>query len=189
MRSKLLTLLTFSVMTAPALAQMNQTGMMSMNSKMSGTNASAQMMDMSALSGKAFDRAFLSMMIPHHQAAVAMSRAVLGSRDARIRGWANTIIKDQNREINQMNTMLKSHGGVDSKMQASMKSMMGNMGGNTSNKDRAFVEGMISHHVSAIDMANLALKKSTHLSVLKLARDIIQAQAGEVYEFKAYLLR
>jgi uncharacterized protein (DUF305 family) len=38
-------------------------------------------------------------------------------------------------------------------------------------------------------MANLALQKSQNLSVLKLARDITRAQAGEIYDFKTYLLR
>lgn len=153
------------------------------------------MMDMSALSrlsGKAFDRAFLSMMIPHHQAAVAMSQAVLGTEDPKVKAWANAIIKDQNREIAQMNTLLRTSGGVDSKMHAMMKSMVGDMASSVKsagNKDRAFVQGMIPHHASAIDMANLALQKSQNLSVLRLARDITRAQASEIYDFQTYLLR
>lgn len=192
-RMTLLTTLALSVMTVPALAQMDHGGM---NHGTSSAGAQIEMtMDMSALSkltGKAFDRAFLSMMIPHHQAAVTMSQAVLGTKDPKVKAWAAAIIKDQNREIAQMNTLLKSYGGVDNQMAGMMKTMMGGMAGSVqkaTNKERAFVQGMISHHASAIDMANLALQKSQNLQVLKLARDITRAQAQELYEFQTYLLR
>ncbi len=187
----LLTLLALGALPAPALAQMDH-GTMHTTAPATGMSQSMDLSALNALTGKAFDRAFLSMMIPHHQAAVAMSQAVLGTRDPRVKAWATAIIKDQNREIVQMNTLLKSYGGTDRRMQASMKSMMGDMASsvkNASNKDRAFVQGMIPHHASAIDMANLALQKSQNLAVLKLARDITRAQAVEIYEFKAYLLR
>ncbi|WP_102127938.1 DUF305 domain-containing protein [Deinococcus planocerae] len=182
------TFLILLALPAPALAQMDHSTM----NMTTPTTGMSQSMDLSALTGKAFDRAFLSMMIPHHQAAVAMSQAVLGTRDPKVKAWATAIIKDQNREIAQMNTLLKSYGGVDSKMVGMMKAMTGDMVGSVrsaSNKERAYVQGMTLHHADAIDMANLALQKSQNLSVLKLARDITRAQAGEIYDFKAYLLR
>ncbi|QBY07513.1 DUF305 domain-containing protein (plasmid) [Deinococcus metallilatus] len=164
-------------------------GTMHMATPATGMNPPMDLSALKAMTGKAFDRAFLSMMIPHHQAAVAMSQAVLGTRDPKVKAWANTIIRDQNREIAQMNTLLKSYGGADSEMQASMMGDMASSVKSASNKDRAFVQGMIPHHASAIDMANLALQKSQNLSVLGLARDITRAQAAEMYDFKAYLLR
>lgn len=191
MRNTLLTVLALGALPTPALAQMSH-GTIHTATPATGMNPPMDLSALKAMTGKAFDRAFLSMMIPHHQAAVAMSQAVLGTRDPRVKAWATTIIRDQNREIAQMNTLLRSYGGVDSKMAGMMKAMMGDMAAsvkNASNKNRAFVQGMIPHHASAIDMANLALQKSQNLSVLKLARDITRAQAGEIYEFKAYLLR
>lgn len=187
----LLPLLALSTMTSPALAQMDHSTM-NMTTPTTGMSQPMDLSALSALTGKAFDRTFLSMMIPHHQAAVAMSQAVLGTKDAKVKAWATTIIKDQNREIAQMNTLLKNYGGVDSKMAGMMKSMTGDMVNSVksaSNKERAYVQGMIGHHADAIDMANLALRKSENLSVLKLARDITRAQAGEIYEFKTYLMR
>ncbi len=49
--------------------------------------------ELGALRGRAFDRAYLSMMIPHHQAAVEMARAALAvSRDATVKAWATADI-------------------------------------------------------------------------------------------------
>lgn len=191
MRRTLLTVLALAALPAPALAQMDHSTM-NMTTPATGMSQPMDLSSLMALTGKAFDRAFLSMMIPHHQAAVSMSQAVLGTKDPKVKAWATTIIKDQNREIAQMNTLLRNYGGVDSKMAGMMKSMTGEMVNsvkNASNKDRAYVQGMIGHHADAIDMANLALRKSTNLSVLKLARDITRAQAGEIYDFQAYLRR
>ncbi len=51
-----------------------------------------------------FDRAFIDMMIPHHQGAIRMARAVLARRpDAGVRSLANAIITAQSREIAEMN--------------------------------------------------------------------------------------
>ncbi|THF69218.1 DUF305 domain-containing protein [Deinococcus sp. Arct2-2] len=173
------------------------------HSSMDGTSkaASASMpgmamgsMDLSGLkklSGKAFDRAFLSMMVPHHQAALDMARAVVPlSKDATVKAWANQIIRDQTREINTMNTLLKNYGGKDAPMAASMtKSMagMGDMVKKAKNADVAFVQGMLPHHASAIEMANRALQQGTNDKVLALSRDIVTAQAKEMYSFRGWL--
>ncbi|BDP41018.1 hypothetical protein DAETH_09870 [Deinococcus aetherius] len=193
MRTTLLTALALSVMLPPALAQMNHSGMNhTLPSAGTQTAATTDMSALDKLTGKAFDRAFLSMMVPHHQAAVAMSQVVLGSKDARVRGWATAIIRDQNREISQMNTLLRGYGGVDPQMAGMMKTTMSSMAAEVKqagNKERAFVKGMLPHHASAIDMATLALQKSQNQGVLKLARDIVRAQAQEMYEFQTYPLR
>ncbi|UQN08470.1 DUF305 domain-containing protein [Deinococcus sp. QL22] len=153
-------------------------------------------MDMSGLgklSGKAFDRAFLSMMVPHHQAAVDMARAVLPvSKDATVKVWANAVIRDQNREINEMNALLKTYGGKDAMMAASMMKGMAGMADmvkKAKNPDMAFVEGMLPHHASAIEMANMALQKTPNSKMLPLARNIVTAQAKEMYDFRVWLMK
>lgn len=145
------------------------------------------------LSGKNFDRAFISMMIPHHQEAVNMAKAVLPkSKDAQVKKWANDIILAQQKEIKEMQALLKTLGGNDSKM---AKMMMSGMQGMTDmvkgakDADTAFVKGMLPHHASAIHMANMALEKSENPTVLNLARDIVVAQAGEMHAFKMWLLK
>jgi uncharacterized protein (DUF305 family) len=53
---------------------------------------------------KPFDRAFIDAMVPHHQGAIRMARAVLAvSEDAAVRRLAEGIVADQSREIGQMN--------------------------------------------------------------------------------------
>jgi uncharacterized protein (DUF305 family) len=173
------------------LAQNTMPGMETpgMASSMSGADATAAL---NRLSGKAFDRAFLSMMIPHHQAALAMSKAVLPlSRDAQVKGWAQSIVNLQQAEINVMTALLKPLGGPDTTMAAMMDPMkrMAQSVGAAKNPDQAFVQDMTPHHASAISMASLALQKSSSPAVLKLAQNIVLAQARELYEFRTWLLK
>ena len=195
--------LTTVVLTGSALAQSSMPGI-DMNkpaagSTMAGMNMGGMdMTRMSAmgtaslekLSGKAFDRAFLSMMIPHHQAALDMAKAVLPvSKDAQVKTWATAIIKSQQAEIGTMTVLLKPLGGSDSRMAAMIDPMksMGMTVKNAKNPDVAFVQGMLPHHSSAIDMAKVALQRSSDPRVLSVAQDIVLAQAREMYDFRSWL--
>lgn len=61
----------------------------------------------STMTGNA-DHDFLAMMIPHHQAAVAMAQTELQyGRDAKVRALARRIISAQQAEINQMQSWLR----------------------------------------------------------------------------------
>ena len=53
--------------------------------------------------------------------------------------------------------------------------------------DRALIEGMLPHHASAVEMALLALRRSDDPRVLALSRDIIHAQATEMYDYRRWL--
>jgi uncharacterized protein (DUF305 family) len=58
---------------------------------------------MRAAAGEEFDRMFLSMMIPHHEGAVAMSRdAAEKAEHAEVKRFAQKLVADQQREIRQM---------------------------------------------------------------------------------------
>lgn len=141
------------------------------------------------LSGPAFDRAFLSMMTPHHQAAVAMSRALLArSHDAGVRRWAQGIIAAQEREIAEMTALLRPLGGPQPQMAAAMTDMAAGVRA-ARDPDQTYVEGMVSHHAGALDMATVALQRSGNPRVLRLARDIARSQAQEIYDFRLWLLR
>ena len=170
---------------------------MSMSSMSMGNMEMFRMSAMSTaslekLSGKAFDRAFLSMMIPHHQAALDMARAVLPvSKDVQVKTWAAAIIKSQQAEIGTMTALLKPLSGSDPRMAAMMNVMksMGQMVKSAKNPDIAFVQGMLPHHDSAIDMAKVALQRSSDPKVLSIAQDIVLAQAREMYDFRTWLLK
>ena len=161
---------------------------------MPGMNHGAPMNGgLDTLKGRAFDRAFLSMMIVHHQGAVDMSKTVLNNvRDTQVKGWTADIIKVQQKEIGQMNAWLKTLGGVDRGMQAGMMGEMTAMINTlraSKDSDRGLVEGMLPHHASAIDMAGLALQRSSDARVLGLARDIIRTQADEMYAYRQWLIK
>lgn len=157
------------------------------------SHAGNDMGGLAGLSGPAFDRAYLSMMVAHHQGAVDMARAVQGRvKDPQVNTWVANVIRDQTREIKDMTAWLKGLGGVQTDrrdmMTGSMKGMVTPLK-TAKNPDQAFVQGMLPHHASALDMANLALQKSRDPRVLKLSRDIIKAQADEMYAFRQWLLQ
>ncbi len=54
---------------------------------------------------------FVRGMIPHHQGAIDMAKVALQhSKDEQIRQWATTIIREQEREIAEMQAWLKKKG-------------------------------------------------------------------------------
>jgi uncharacterized protein (DUF305 family) len=62
-----------------------------------------------------FDRAFIDMMIPHHQGAIRQARAVLeNAKDPEVRRLAQAIIAAQSREIRQMNKWRERWYGSES---------------------------------------------------------------------------
>ena len=57
------------------------------------------------------DVAFVKSMIPHHQSAIDMARVVLQyGKDAQAKKWANDVIREQEREIAEMQAWLKKNG-------------------------------------------------------------------------------
>lgn len=157
------------------------------------THTTQESNSLAKLSGKVFDRAFLSMMVAHHQGAIDMSKAVLNNvKDAQVKTWTRDIIRAQQKEISDMTTWLGTLGGVDKAWQAGMtKEMDGMLAALKANKDTdaGFVSGMLPHHASAIEMATLALQKSSDARVTKLAREIIRTQADEMYLYRQWLIK
>lgn len=51
--------------------------------------------------------------------------------------------------------------------------------------DGAFIDAMVPHHESAIEMAQIALRKGERPEVKNLAKDIVSAQAAEVSELSS----
>jgi uncharacterized protein (DUF305 family) len=74
---------------------------------MAGMMSGEQMTQLAALSGPAFDRAFLEMMMQHHSGAIQMAQAeqAQGS-NPQATDLAGRIIADQQQEILQMQTLL-----------------------------------------------------------------------------------
>ncbi|WP_292166533.1 DUF305 domain-containing protein [Mesorhizobium sp.] len=65
---------------------------------------------MKAIQAEDPDVAFVQAMVPHHQGAIDMARAVLQfGKDDQVRDWANQIITAQQAEIAAMQKWLKQH--------------------------------------------------------------------------------
>ncbi|MFD9475947.1 DUF305 domain-containing protein [Streptomyces nojiriensis] len=74
---------------------------------MSGMMAAEEMQQLTASSGKAFDTAFLRMMVEHHEGAVAMAKTEQTDGAYRpAKDMATAIITSQSAEIARMNTLL-----------------------------------------------------------------------------------
>lgn len=170
---------------APMMAMMGGAG----QPPMTGTGAMPGVAGMQMMHSMT-DRTFLTMMIPHHQSAIQMSRAILKTtRDPQINTWATQIIADQQREITQMQGLLKEYGGPETGMTPGMLDMAGMMpaGPRSANPDVAYVQAMIPHHGMAVMMATHLLMQSTRPVMQNLARNIIAAQTNEIHAFQQYL--
>ncbi|MCX6043559.1 MAG: DUF305 domain-containing protein, partial [Chloroflexi bacterium] len=124
-----------------------------------------------------------------HQGAIAMAQTAQTEADhAEVKTMAAAIIAAQATEIKQMQAWrtawfpnAPASKGLDMGMGAMQIA-------NDSSKpfDLRFIEAMIPHHQSAIDMANLALTKTEHAEIKTLAANIIQAQTAEITQMQAW---
>ena len=53
--------------------------------------------------------------------------------------------------------------------------------------DAAFAQGMLSHHMGAVDMAEIQLKYGTDAEMRQLAQEIIDAQKAEIEQMQTWL--
>ncbi len=89
-------------------AAMGQSGMstgdlrvLGLSAEQAGMMHDTRMLDIA----KPFDRAFIDMMVPHHQGAIRMARIELArGKNPRLKALAQAIVSAQSREINQMNS-------------------------------------------------------------------------------------
>ena len=169
------------------------------SSKAYETAMAGMMKSMTApLTGKA-DLDFMQGMIPHHQGAIDMSKAVLQyGKDAEVKTLADNVIKAQESEIAFMKTWLgktdqnalavtpDATKGYEQAMGTMTKNMAGPYAGDA---DVDYLKSMIPHHQGAIDMAKVALQFAKDLEVLKMAQDVITAQESEIAFMTGWLAK
>lgn len=188
------------VLTFPLAANAAETGQSMQHGQMikdgapqsDGSQAGIDMMSRHMNSRHYSDRMFLSAMIPHHEGAIVMAQEVLkNGKDPQVKKWANEVIDAQTSEIKDMQEWLKAMGGQEpesaDRMNAAMRHMMSSP--MDADPDRNFVEMMIKHHVGALEKATVSLEKSTDQNILKLSKAILETQAGEIYDYKQWLLK
>ena len=146
-------------------------------------------------SGKYSDRRFIDMMVPHHEGAISMAEVALERSDREeILGLSRDIVRTQEAEIEELKDIKEQEFGTSE--------IPGNMGGDGMRGmgmmtdpqqlaqadpfDKAFIDNMIPHHESAIDMASVVLEESENGRLRQLARDIVEAQKREIIQMERW---
>jgi uncharacterized protein (DUF305 family) len=139
--------------------------------------------------GKYSDERFIDAMVPHHQGAIAMAEVALKNAEHdEIIQLSENIVSTQQAEIEELKAIKKEEFGTSNVPMEMSQEQMGGMGmmmdpQNLANKepfDKAFIDAMIPHHRSAIEMANVAREKSEVPEIKELAENIVMAQEAEI---------
>jgi uncharacterized protein (DUF305 family) len=184
----------------PGTAEKSGGGMAGMNhdqmghgSMGMGSGGMARQMVME--NGKYSDERFIDAMVPHHQGAIAMAEVALeNAQHAEIKDLSRNIVSTQQAEIEELKSIKKQEYGTSNvPMEMSQEQMQG-MGmmmdpqelARSEPLDRAFIDAMIPHHQSAIEMAKVAYEKSENPRIKKLAENIVGAQQTEIEQMKRW---
>ncbi len=140
-----------------------------------------------------YDQTFIDAMVPHHQAAIDMARlAQTKAEHSELKDLANAIATDQEGEIAQMKAWRKAWYGSDTIPAGAGGHQMGGMDvdlGQLANMqpfDRAFIDAMIPHHQSALEMAREAQTKAKRQEIKDLAGRIAAAQQREIDQMRQW---
>ena len=155
---------------------------------------------------ESFDLAFIDMMIPHHRSAIAMAQvALLRAEHPEVRTLAQSIIVSQGLEIAQMQAwrdawfpnvrimpmdqiqraLGTNMSGMGSMMNPEMETQ--SLCNATGQFDEAFIQQMLPHHASAVNVSQIALTRAFHPEITAIAREIIEAQQREIAELQTWL--
>jgi uncharacterized protein (DUF305 family) len=143
------------------------------------------------------DYDFAAMMIPHHEAAVSMSMALLKkTKNQEFINFGLGVIDAQRGEIKQLKAFLETAPTspianaetFKKDIVASMDKMMVDMGkidlekpvDSFAKTDRDYTLLMVPHHQSAVDMAKVYLPYAKNSGIKKIAEGVVAAQEKEI---------
>jgi uncharacterized protein (DUF305 family) len=169
-------------------------GMEGMDHGSMGIGSAGMARQMVMVNGQYSDRAFIDAMVPHHQGAIEMAEVALENAEhQQIRDLAQDIVSAQEAEIEELKSIKKEEFGtsrVPMEMSAEEMQMMGMTEpqelANKDPFDKAFIDAMIPHHQSAIEMAQVAHRQSDNPKIKKLAEDIVEAQTREITQMEGW---
>lgn len=145
---------------------------------------------------------FIVQMIPHHRAAVRMSRNILeASDDTAVRRLAQRVITQQTQGIETMEGLVDGCGQVinpqmdlrlyQRRMDLIFRELFTKMGsapeGNRLNA--VFLQQMIPHHRGAVRMAHNALRYEIRTDLVPVLRSIMDTQNREIRQMQSLLRR
>lgn len=143
------------------------------------------------------ERAFLDLMIPHHEMAIEMSElAIRKTKDEYVVDVANDVLTAQPWEIRLMTKWRKDWFNVPADARrtltaAEMKryGMHHDMGALESATPfrEAYFRAMIPHHQGALVMAREVLRTKPRAELARLARSIIATQQADIARMKKFL--
>jgi uncharacterized protein (DUF305 family) len=144
--------------------------------------------------GKYSDRAFIDAMVPHHQGAVEMAQVALENAEhEEIKQLSRNIISSQQAEIEELKAIKQEEFGTSEVPMEMSEGEMRMMGMTDPDElaskdpfDKAFIDAMIPHHRSAIEMAQVAIRESDNPEIRTLAEDIIEAQTREIAQMQGW---
>lgn len=138
------------------------------------------------------DQEFINGMIEHHEGAVSMAKeALVKSKRAELKTFAQNIITAQTTEIEQMYSWRKqwfddsSH--ITMRMGVDMPSMAVDLGETDAEFDKRFLLAMIEHHEGAVTMAQEILLPTDRSEIHDLAKNIIATQNNEIATMQQWL--
>lgn len=167
---------------------------------MKDESESAMFKEYNALKGEAFDKAYVSNMIVHHESALNMAEQAQSKTERQeIRDLTMSIMNSQSAEIVKMRQWQTDWGypatsghmmtdsanaGMSMEGMADMSTELKDLSGAAF--DKKFLELMIQHHQDAVDMSRPAATNASHQEVKDIAMDIIAAQKGEIDQMRAW---
>ncbi|WP_282820257.1 MULTISPECIES: DUF305 domain-containing protein [Curtobacterium] len=173
----------------------------STNSTGSSDNSSSSTSAASAHNDQ--DVMFTQGMLPHHQQAIEMSDMLLdkGSDvDADVVTLAKQIKAEQAPEIKTMTGWLKAWGEPTEASSMSGMDHSSMSGGMMSDSDmdaldkasaadagKLYLEQMVQHHTSAVDMAKTEVDKGKNSDAIALAKSIVSSQTEQITQMKDML--
>ncbi len=144
------------------------------------------------------DSHFITMMIPHHQGAIAMAElALVRGRHPELRALATRIRDSQTRENALMRSWYRQWFGTDVPGWPADGMGMGTggmVGSGTSldalrvapDFDRAFLDLMIAHHRMGVHMASRAQATTLHAELRDLEQAMVRVQSEEIAQMERW---
>jgi uncharacterized protein (DUF305 family) len=148
------------------------------------------------------DVTFAQQMLPHHKQAVEMSDMLLAKGsdvDADVVTLAKQIKAEQGPEITSLTSWLKqwdepteasSMSGMD---HSSMSGMMSDSdmdaldSASPADAGKLFLQQMVEHHTSAVDMAKTEVDKGKSTDAVAMAKSIVSSQTEQINQMKDML--